>query len=255
MLNVLVVGGNRGLGLGIAKAFVGRGAQVLATCREPPSGVEIDGVTFVDGIDVTAARGLSRLTKAIGTDPVDILVCSAGLNLDGSGLGELEIENVRTMLDVNTLGVVRTVLAVLPSLSSGSKIAIVTSGDLSVLNIDRSDSSSSRFYGYKMSKAAVTSFGLGIGVELRDRGVAVLLASPGPVASDLLRKVVAEGRATPRTLDIAMKPDDAGEWFAEQISALTIEKSPMWISGSSGGPIDIDALANSFPSSMLRDER
>ena len=121
-------------------------------------------------------------------------------------------------------------LALLPTLHEGSKIMLVSIG-AGALN--RGTMPSPGNYGYRMSKAALTSFGHGLARDLQGRGIAVALSSPGPVDTDMLRAVAAQGRTTfapenaPKAIDIA-------RMFRDRIDELTLDRSPSWQAGPTG---------------------
>ena len=70
--------------------------------------------------------------------------------------------------------------ALLPHLHEGSKVAIVTSRSGSI-----GDNGSGAHYGYRMSKAAVNMAGVNLAIELKPRGIPVLLLHPGMVKTDM----------------------------------------------------------------------
>jgi NAD(P)-dependent dehydrogenase (short-subunit alcohol dehydrogenase family) len=84
---------------------------------------------------------------------------------------------------VNTFGVFLFTQALLPNVlvSSSPKIGIVSSRVGSV-----ADNSTGGHYAYRSSKAAVNSIGKSLAVELKDKGVTVMLLHPGIVQSNLL---------------------------------------------------------------------
>ena len=79
--NVLVTGGNRGIGLAIARAFVEGGDNVVITNRkgEAPEGLQAVKCEVTDTESVNAA--FDEAEQLLG-GPVDVLVANAGITRD-----------------------------------------------------------------------------------------------------------------------------------------------------------------------------
>jgi len=79
---VLVTGGNRGIGLAIARSFAEAGDRVVVTHRsgEPPEGLEGVRCDVTDSASVDAAFGEAE--EKLG-GPVEVLVANAGVTKDG----------------------------------------------------------------------------------------------------------------------------------------------------------------------------
>jgi NAD(P)-dependent dehydrogenase (short-subunit alcohol dehydrogenase family) len=222
---VLVTGSNKGIGLGIVAAFAERGDQVYALCRKSSAELEELPVQVVSGIELTSDAAVSTLPSVVGPESLDVIVCNAGINHDTPDLEDIEIERLRYMFDVNALGSVRVILALLPKLREGSKVVMITTGGLATLNFRAASKGN---YGYRMSKAALVSFGQGLARDVRERGISVALMSPGAVDTELLQQVFAEGRTTQAVMDVARDIYTVGRLLRERIDELTLEKSPAW---------------------------
>jgi NAD(P)-dependent dehydrogenase (short-subunit alcohol dehydrogenase family) len=213
----LVTGSSRGLGLGLCSVLAERGDEVLAACRRPTPELEALGVRVVSGIDVTEPEVIGRLREAAEGVPLDLVICNAGVNVsfDADGIEDTDLASVSRELDVNVVGVARTVAALLPSLRDEATIALITSGASAPGREKRGG------YGYKMSKAAVNMLGQVLADEVRPRGISVLLVNPGPVDTDLLRAVFGSGRTH---FDPAQAPSpEAG---ARNVLSLIARASP-----------------------------
>jgi NAD(P)-dependent dehydrogenase (short-subunit alcohol dehydrogenase family) len=234
-MRVLVTGSSRGLGLGFCTVLSRRGDRVLAVCREPtPELRELSGVEIVDNVELTDDAAVAALARRIGDGGIDGLICNAGINVDAARLEDIDVPALALMYDVNTLGAVRTTLACLPHLGTGAKVVLVGVG-ASALNV-RAPSIGN--YGYRMSKAALLSFGFGLARDLRERGVAVLVCSPGPVDTDLLRRVADEGR-TPFDPSAAPSPEAVATQLVARMDALTLEASPVWDDTPTGAMLTV----------------
>jgi NAD(P)-dependent dehydrogenase (short-subunit alcohol dehydrogenase family) len=85
----------------------------------------------------------------------------------------------------------------------------------------------SHSYGYRMSKAALTSFGFALARDVADRGIAVVISSPGPVQTDMLRQATEAGTTSHRFEDAA-DPFEVGAMFRDRLDQLTLADSPSW---------------------------
>ncbi|NOR20374.1 MAG: SDR family NAD(P)-dependent oxidoreductase [Xanthomonadales bacterium] len=179
MATVLVTGANRGIGLELCHHLADRGDDVIAVCRTSDSWLEQPGITVVDGIDVGNDAVVEELGKRLKNQNIDILINNAGI-LTHETLDDLDFERMRLQYEVNTLGPLRVVKALLPNLHAGARIVILTSRVGSV-----GDNSSGGNYGYRMSKAAANMAGMNLAIELKDRGIAVGLLHPGLVATEM----------------------------------------------------------------------
>ena len=165
--NVVIIGANRGIGLELAKAYLNNNDKVYAICRNSSEQLASMDAHVIDGIDVTADNYTTALSKALAGIEIDILIHNAGI-LRGDRFPEINLEMMREQFEVNSLGPLKTVLALQDQLKSGSKVGLVTSR---VGSID--DNSSSNNYGYRTSKTALNMIGKCLSLDLKDQGIAV----------------------------------------------------------------------------------
>lgn len=179
MTTSLVTGANRGIGLELVKQLKQRDHQVTAVCRKSSSALDALGVNVVSGVDVGAADAQAQLGARAGSGLLDWVIANAGI-LSQESLAQLDFAAVERQLQVNALGPLRTVYALLPRLHEGSKVALITSRMGSI-----ADNDSGGFYGYRMSKAALNAAGKSIAIDLKSRGIAVAILHPGFVRTDM----------------------------------------------------------------------
>jgi NAD(P)-dependent dehydrogenase (short-subunit alcohol dehydrogenase family) len=233
-MRALVTGSSRGLGLALCAALAERGDEVLAACRQPTPELEALGVRVLSGIDVTATEAAGRLREAVGDAPLDLVICNAGVNVsfDADGIEDTDLESMRQELDVNVIGVARTVSSLLFAVRDGGTIVLITSG-ASAPGREKQGG-----YGYKMSKAALNMFGHVLADELRPRGIFVLLVSPGPVDTDLLRAVFGAGRTHFDPAE-APSPEKSARTLLSLIARASPELSGCWLDHT--GDLIVDA--------------
>ena len=179
MGTTVLTGANRGIGLELARQLMDRGDTVIAVCRTVSAELQQLGVRIESGIDVTDADGLDRLEERLDGQAVDTLICNAGV-LQRTSLVELNLDAIRQQFEVNSLGPLRCVHALLENLHAGSKIAVVTSRMGSI-----GDNDSGTHYGYRMSKAAVNMAFKSLSIDLKPREIAVAILHPGWVRTDM----------------------------------------------------------------------
>lgn len=208
MSTSLVTGANRGIGLEICRLLAERGDSVIAVCRRPSPELEALDVRIESGVEVSDPDGLRALGQRLAGVSIDVLVNNAGV-LQNQSLGDIEGEGlvaVRRQFETNSLGPLMVTRALLENLSTGAKVAIVTSRMGSM-----TDNTSGGHYGYRMSKAAVNAAGVSLAQDLKPRGIAVILLHPGYVSTDMTRH---QG-------DVA--PADAAAGLVARIDELTLE--------------------------------
>jgi NAD(P)-dependent dehydrogenase (short-subunit alcohol dehydrogenase family) len=177
-MRTLVTGATRGIGLELVKRLSARGDDVLATARdgEAPTGDRWDRLDVTDEASV-------RALSARHPDPLDLLVCNAGVYLDK--LHQLEDgfppEMWAETFAVNVTGVFLTVQAFLPQLraAKGGRIAIIGS------QMGSDTRAPGGSFIYRASKAAVLNLGRNLAAELLPDGISVGIYHPGWVQTDM----------------------------------------------------------------------
>ncbi|MGR9108879.1 MAG: SDR family oxidoreductase [Gammaproteobacteria bacterium] len=205
--NVLITGANRGIGLALTKEYLDRGANVFSVCRKAGDELPRIGAVIIEGIDVTEADDIERLPREIGEHKIDLLINNAGI-LEADRLGNLDFDSILRQFKVNSLGPLRVTNALLPWLNDNARIAIITSRMGSI-----SDNQSGRYYGYRMSKAALNIVGRSLACDLKRRGISVAILHPGFVRTEMVR-----GGGN-------VSPEEAAQQLAARIDELNIENS------------------------------
>lgn len=96
MSTVLITGANRGLGLQFVRHYLGKGWQVIATCRSPENAKQLNELVTQSNqlqlmaLDVTNQQDIDQLATQLADRPLDHLVLNAGvLGEECATLGEM----------------------------------------------------------------------------------------------------------------------------------------------------------------------
>jgi NAD(P)-dependent dehydrogenase (short-subunit alcohol dehydrogenase family) len=173
-MRVVITGANRGIGHELMKVMQASGADVVGTARD------IEGYL---PLDVTDPNSVRTFATRIGPDPVDALVCNAGVYFDKHESLEngYPADMWADTFAVNVTGVFLTVQALLPNLrkSSAGKIAIISS---TMASQERAPGGS---YIYRASKAAALNLGRNLAKDLAKDTISVGIYHPGWVITDM----------------------------------------------------------------------
>lgn len=180
MATILVTGANRGIGLEFCRLYKARGDEVIAVCRNNSDELEQLGIEVIDSIDVSEASCMDEIRLALKGRVIDLLVNNAGI-LVGQNLDTLKFDDVSRQFEVNAMGPLRVVHALLDNFSEGSKVALITSRMGSM-----GDNGSGGQYGYRMSKAALNAAGVSLAHDLKGQGVSVAILHPGYVQTGMV---------------------------------------------------------------------
>ena len=179
MKTILITGSNRGIGLELSRQFKDKGYQVLAVCRQSSEALDALGVEVFSGCDVSSSDDLNTLKAQLSGRQIDVLLNNAGV-LATNSLGGIDYDSVKWQFAINAVAPLQVTETMLPLMTSGGKVAIVTSRMGSM-----ADNDSGGQYGYRMSKAAVNMAGKSLSVDLKPKGIAVGLLHPGYVKTDM----------------------------------------------------------------------
>jgi 3-oxoacyl-[acyl-carrier protein] reductase len=189
--SVLVTGGNRGIGLTIARTLADAGDKVAITYRtgEPPEELTERGCLAVK-CDVTDPEQVEQAFKEIEAahGKVEVLVANAGITRDQLLLRMSE-EDFTQVLDTNLTGTFRVVKRASRGMlrARAGRIVLISS----VVGL----TGSAGQVNYAASKAGLVGFGRSLARELGSRGITCNIVAPGFVETDMTRALDEERRA------------------------------------------------------------
>jgi 3-oxoacyl-[acyl-carrier protein] reductase len=181
-----VTGGNRGIGLAIARRLAAEGDSVTVTSRsgEPVEGLAVVRCDVTDGASVDAA--FTEIEKERG--PVEVLVANAGVTKD-TLLALMTEEAFSSVLDTNLTGAYRVAKrAVRPMMRMRRGRMIFIS---SVVGLYGSGGQAN----YAASKAGLVGLARSLARELGSRGITANVIAPGFVDTDMTAVLTPERKA------------------------------------------------------------
>jgi NAD(P)-dependent dehydrogenase (short-subunit alcohol dehydrogenase family) len=186
---ILITGANRGIGLELTEQFAEDGWQVLACCRNPAEAGQLQALAERDlaieihALDVTNYEQMATLADQLGNRPIDILLSNAGIyGSKGTGFGEVDAQEWRQVLEVNTIAPLMLVQTFVEQVAASQQklVAVISSKVGSI-----ADNSSGGSYIYRSSKTAVNQVVKSLSIDLADRGISVISLHPGWVKTDM----------------------------------------------------------------------
>jgi NAD(P)-dependent dehydrogenase (short-subunit alcohol dehydrogenase family) len=218
MPTVLVTGASRGIGLEFARQYAAEGWRVIASCREPAAAPALEAVrgnVAVERLDVNDDRRVRALARKYADAAIDLLINNAGVyGPRGVTVGTIDYEAWGQVLRTNAMAPLRVAAAFLPQVARSKKkiVATVTSWMGSIAaNRDGGH------YLYRSSKAAVNMVMKSFSIDVKDKGVTVVLLHPGWVRTDMggpdAEIEATESVASMRAVIAGLKKKDTGKFF------------------------------------------
>ncbi len=184
--SVLVTGGNRGIGLAVARAFAAAGDSVAVTSR---SGAAPDGL-FAVRCDVTDDASVDAAFTEVEAHqgPVEVLVANAGITRD-TLLLRMSAEDWAEVLDTNLTGAFRVAKRASKSMLRARRGRLVfVSSVVGMLG-------SAGQANYAASKAGLVGLARSLARELGSRGITANVVAPGFVDTDMTAALGDERKA------------------------------------------------------------
>lgn len=182
-MQVFITGANRGIGLEFTRQLLERGDDVVATARRPDDADELQTLAgeYADQleilrVDITDADTVAAASRHVDGRAVDVLINNAGRLSRGGSPEDFDFDEIEADFEVNAVGTLRMVEAILPALrrSERAKIINITSKMGSI-----ADNGSGGSYAYRMSKAALNMATRSLSRDLRSDSIVALVVHPG----------------------------------------------------------------------------
>jgi 3-oxoacyl-[acyl-carrier protein] reductase len=183
--SVLVTGGNRGIGLAVARAFAADGHRVAVTHRGETGPEDLFGVRC----DVTDAAAVDAAFTAVEAEhgPVEVLVANAGINAD-TLLLRMSEEQFTSVIDTNLTGSYRVAKRAAGRMlrARWGRMIFVSS----VVGLSGNPGQAN----YAASKAGLVGLARSIARELGSRNITANVVAPGFVDTDMTAALTEQQR-------------------------------------------------------------
>jgi 3-oxoacyl-[acyl-carrier protein] reductase len=199
MRNVIVTGGSRGLGLGIARSLATAGYRVIAIARQQSehlaalmreNGWGEQGIVNFRPFDLCDIAGIPAMVKSLRTDfgPVYGLVNNAGIGTSGL-LARMHDAQIERLVRLNTVSpVILTKYVVRSMMADGAGRIVNISSIVSFTGY-------SGLSVYSATKASLVGFTRSLAREVGKLGITVNCVSPGFVTTEMTDELSDQQRA------------------------------------------------------------
>ena len=211
--NIVITGGNRGIGFGLLK-ILSEKHNVVFTVRDKQNGknsiAELGSlkneISYVV-MDVDNSDTIIKATDDIKQrfNHIDMLINNAGILIKEYQLPAIETseESILRTFNTNTLGVLRVCKSIVPLMSIGGRIINISSG---MGQLEEMESGSTA---YRLSKTSLNALTKILSNELSPLGIKVNTICPGWVRTDMggENATLSIEESTTQIVDFALKGD------------------------------------------------
>ena len=183
---VFITGGNRGIGLAMARGFLARGHRVVVGYRSEPPPADLTGVRC----DVRDTESVDQAFKQIESlhGPPDVVVSNAGEMRDKLAI-TMSDEDFTDLIDTNLVGAFRVARRAIPTMLEGrwGRLIFIASFSGTMGSPGQAN--------YASSKTGLLGLARSLARELGGRGITANLIAPGFIDTDMVASVSAKRRA------------------------------------------------------------
>jgi len=211
----LVTGGNRGIGLAIARSLQSEGHRVVITYRSgtPPEGFDAVQMDVTDGQSVESA--FAKIESEIGQP--EIIVANAGITKDTFVMRMMD-EDFESVIDANLTGAFRVAKRATKGLLKLKRGRLIFVGSV-VGSVGAAGQ-----VNYSASKSGLVGMARSFARELGSRGITANVIAPGFVETDMTSSLD-EKRRSDIAAQVPLGRFCSAEEIAEVVSFIASSKA------------------------------
>jgi NAD(P)-dependent dehydrogenase (short-subunit alcohol dehydrogenase family) len=184
----LVVGANRGIGLGVTKEFLAHGWDVIATARQPEKATALrdleashPGRVSIPKLDMNDAVAVDGFAGSLGGKVLDAVLVNAGVaGPEHRSASEATAPEIGALMFTNAIAPIRLARSLAGHVRPGSGVIAFTSSVMGSVAVNPGGHEL-----YRASKAALNSLTRGLWGEISGRKLTLLSLHPGWVRTDM----------------------------------------------------------------------
>ncbi len=212
---IVITGGSKGFGKGLARAFASKGAKVVISSDDTDVLLETARELHIDSFpsDVTSFDEVKALADHVieKFDRIDIWINNAGIQIAPSGVEDVDLQKLHRLFDINFFGYFYGCRAALPIMRKQRKGVVVNIN--STAGLDGKPELSA----YVSSKFAIKGLTQSLREELRGIDIQVYGVHPGGMQTEIYKELY------PADFDQYMSVDYAIEKVMDNFAAAQPE--------------------------------
>lgn len=218
---IFISGGSVGMGLEAANQLSDLGHIVYVIARRSTKPKNMKNNVIYKSLDVTDDISLRNYIKEINNKnkhSIDILINATALVLAGA-VEDLTLEEIKKVMDVNLLGYIRTIQAVLPEMRKKKNGRIINIGSITGLIAYPFQAA------YCISKYALEGLTESIAFEIECFGIDVVIIEPGDIATDINKRRIISEKTNEKSPYINILEKSVEAAAKGEINGLSVKKA------------------------------
>jgi NAD(P)-dependent dehydrogenase (short-subunit alcohol dehydrogenase family) len=184
----LIVGANRGIGLGVTKEFLAHGWDVIATARQPDKATALQalvashpGRVSIPRLDMNDPAAVDGFAGTLGGKVLDAVLVNAGVSgPEHRSASTATAEEIGALMFTNAIAPVRLARSLADHVRPGSGVVAFTSSVMGSVAVNPGGHEL-----YRASKAALNSLTRGLWGEWSGKNLTMVSVHPGWVRTDM----------------------------------------------------------------------